>query len=244
MKIVRDIPYAEDFPLQNLDVFMPEGKAEKVFLYFHGGGLERGSKASGDRFADYLTERGIAVVSANYRMYPDAKYPDFLFDAALAVKWTKNFIKETYTEAELYVGGSSAGGYMSMMLCFDERYLSSVGLSNDDISGYFHDAGQPTSHFGIMREKGFNRYKVVVDESAPMYHVGDQKEYSPMRFIVSDNDMPARYEQIKLMIATMKSFNYDMDKVSLKVMSGTHCAYCKDRKLLGSMICEFLDTLK
>ena len=244
MKIVRDIPYAEDFPLQNLDVFMPEGKADKVFLYFHGGGLERGSKASGDRFADYLTERGIAVVSANYRMYPDAKYPDFLVDAALAVKWTKNFIKETYTEAELYVGGSSAGGYMSMMLCFDERYLSSVVLSNDDISGYFHDAGQPTAHFRVLMERGIDDRRIIIDDSAPLYHVGRAPAYPRMRFIVSDNDMENRFEQTMLTLSTMKHFRYTgFDHVIMR--DSKHCSYCGKRdengeSVFGKMIYEFI----
>ena len=73
MKIIRDIPYAQESVAQQLDVYIPEGTVNKVFLYFHGGGLERGDKVKGERFADYLTDRGIAVVSANYRMYPEAQ---------------------------------------------------------------------------------------------------------------------------------------------------------------------------
>ena len=32
MKIIRDIPYAEESAAQELDVYMPEGKAEKFFF--------------------------------------------------------------------------------------------------------------------------------------------------------------------------------------------------------------------
>ena len=244
MKIIRDIPYAEESAAQELDVYMPEGKAEKVFLYFHGGGLERGDKKkSGDRFADYLTERGVAVVSANYRMYPDAKYPEFLCDAAKAVKWTKKFIDDTYPGAELFVGGSSAGGYISMMLCFDKRYLLGVGLSNSDIAGYFHDAGQPTAHFRVLMERGLDDRRIIVDESAPLYFIGTEPSYPRMRFIVSDNDMENRYEQTMLTLSTMRHFRYEgFDHV---VMQSTHCAYCGKRdengeSIFGKMIYDFI----
>ena len=252
MKIIRDIPYAAESIAQELDVFMPEGKADKVFLYFHGGGLERGDKAKGERFADYLTDRGVAVVSANYRMYPEAKYPDYICDAAKAVKWTKEFIAKTFPGAELFVGGSSAGGYISMMLCFDASYLESEGLSNADIEGYFHDAGQPTAHFNVLKyDRGIDSRRIIVDDTAPLYHIGAAEEYSPMRFIVSDNDMKNRFEQTMLVLSTLKHFEYDQSKISHVVMHGTHCKYtCPDQKndrgesLFGEMIFDFISTVK
>ena len=56
-------------------------------MYFHGGGLEAGHNESARHFAPYLIGRGICVVSAAYRMYPDAHYPDFIEDAAETVAW-------------------------------------------------------------------------------------------------------------------------------------------------------------
>ena len=38
------------------------------------------------------------------------------------------------------------------MLCFDEKYLKAVGMLPTDIAGYIHDAGQPTSHFNVLKE--------------------------------------------------------------------------------------------
>ena len=187
MKIIRDIPYCEPYHAEELDLYLPDAEIESVFVYFHGGGLSHGDKKSAQRFASYLTERKIAVVSANYRMYPNAKYPDFIYDAAAAVKWTKENLMETVKSGKIFVGGSSAGGYLSMMLCFDKKYLESVGLSNADIAGYFHDAGQPTAHFRVLVERGIDDRRIIVDESAPIYFVGESASYPKMRFIVSDN---------------------------------------------------------
>lgn len=130
-----------------------------------------------------------------------------------------------------------------MLLCFDLRYLQEVGLSNKDIAGYFHDAGQPTAHFRVLKERNIDSRRVIVDESCPLYHVGVQTDYPPMRFIVSDNDMVGRYEQTMLMLTTLKHFG--VENVDHVVMHGGHCAYIAARdetgeSVFGRMIWEFL----
>ena len=90
MRTFQNIAYGEVCPdKQRLDIYLPDYDTFSVLLYFHGGGLKGGDKASASvvPFCQYLAENGIAVVSANYRMYPDAKYPDFLEDAAEATGW-------------------------------------------------------------------------------------------------------------------------------------------------------------
>ena len=78
-----------------------------------------------------------------------------------------------------------------------------------DISGYVHDSGQPTAHFNVLKEKGMDFRRVIVDETAPLYFVGLEKEYPPMLFIVADQDMENRYEQTVLVLSTMDHFGYD-----------------------------------
>lgn len=230
---------------QILDAYYPEGIINSIFIYFHGGGLEGGTKADALQFAEYLTDRGIAVVSSDYRMYPNAAFPDFIEDSADAVAWvTKN--QESFKDCDnIFVCGSSAGGYISMMLCFDTKYLKSRNIAPDKIKGYIHDSGQPTSHFNVLREKGLDTRRVIVDEAAPMYFVGLEKEYPQMLFLVADNDMQNRYEQTLLMLSTLKHFNYDENKIKLKVIHGTHCAHVfakneNEESIFGKIITDFI----
>ena len=246
MREFKNIAYGND-SAQKLDVYLPDGDVKGNFLYFHGGGLECGDKSCAAVFAPYLNDRGIAVVSANYRMYPDNKYPDFIYDAAKTVAWANEYMREELKCDKLYVGGSSAGGYLSMMLCFDKKYLASVGLDNSVISGYFHDAGQPTAHFNVLKYSGVDPRRVIIDETSALYYVGLEKEYPKMRFIVSDNDMKSRYEQTMLMLSTLDHFGYKgFDHV---VMHGTHCHYCEkcDENgdgVLGKMVFDFIKSLE
>ena len=223
MKTITDVLYGENEAAHRLNVYLPDGEVTGVFVYFHGGGFDHGDKTHADVFAPYLTERGLAIVSANYRMYPDFKYPDFVYDAASAVAWANKYMKEELGCDKLYVGGSSAGGFLSMMLCFDKRYLASVGLDNSVITAYLHDAGQPTAHFNVLKQTGVDPRRIIVDENAPLYYIGLEEKYPAMRFIVSDDDMKNRYEQTMLVLSTMSHFGYEnFDHV---VMHGKHCKY-------------------
>ena len=115
-----------------------------------------------------------------------------------------------------------------MMLCFDKRWLAPYKLPADAVTAYFHDAGQPTTHFNVLRERGIDSRRVIVDEAAPLYHIGESEAYPTMHFIVSDNDMANRYEQTMLVLGTLKHLGYDMSKVSHQVMHGKHCQYVRE----------------
>ena len=243
MKKIIDICYNENTQ-QYLDVYLPECDAFPVLLYFHGGGLEGGDKSGAGLFFDYLTSHGIAVVSANYRMYPRAKYPDFLIDAADATAWTAKQMEKYGKIKGIYISGSSAGGYIAQMLCFDKSWLSPHGISPTDLAGFVFDAGQPTCHFNVLRERGLDTRRVIVDDSAPLYHIGESEQYPPMLVIVSDHDMRNRYEQTQLMVSTLKHFGH-ADKVYVKVMNGTHCAYIgaadeKGESVFGKLVSGFI----
>ena len=245
MKVFKDVRYAE-YPPCELDIFLPESDEFSVMVYFHGGGLEAGSRHVPEHIAEYLTARNIGFVSVEYRMYPDARYPDFLVDCAASVAWVKKHISEYGGRCTgIYAGGSSAGGYISMMLCFDKKYLNMFGMEPTDLKGYFHDAGQPTCHYNVCRERGMDTRRIVVDESSMLYHIGTAKEYAPMIFIISDNDIENRYEQTMLAISTIKHFGYK-DPI-VKKMHGTHCHYVQaldenGESMLGKMIYEFIET--
>jgi len=241
MKTYLALPYQKGSKPQTLDIYTPDQAAEAIFVYFHGGGLTGGNSSGAGRYSQFLTDRKIAVVSCNYRLYPDAKYPDFIEDAADAVAWVYQNGPDFCGCNKVYVGGSSAGGYLSMMLCFNQKYLKERGMSNENIAGYFHDAGQPTSHFNVLKEMGKDSRRLIVDETAPLYYIGLEKSYPPMRFIVSDQDMQNRYEQTMLVLSTLKHFGYT--GYDFQLMHGRHCAYCKADENgyspLGEMFYDF-----
>lgn len=231
-----------------LDLYLPDAPSFDLFLYFHGGGLEAGHKAGDPAVYETLAAHGVAVASADYRMYPDAKYPDFVEDAARCAAFVHAHIGAYGQCRRIFIGGSSAGGYLSMMLCFDPRWLGAYGLTACDFTGFVHDAGQPTKHFNVLREMGEDTRRIVVDETAPLYHVCANACYPPMLFIVSDDDIKGRYEQTMLMLATLEHMGHDRARFELAVMHGGHCAYVNRRDEqgegeLGKLVLRFIDSI-
>ncbi len=243
MKIINDITYTQlGHPRHKLDVYVPDCDTFPVFVYFHGGGIQGGNKGP-SKFLETLAESGIGVVSANYRMYPEAHYPEFICDAAAAVAWAQNNMGEYGTVTGIFVGGSSAGGYLSQMLCFDKKYLAPYKIDPDNLAGYIHDAGQPTVHFNVLRERGIDSKRILVDEAAPLYHVTEGRDYAPMCILSSEFDIENRLEQTKLLISTLKHMGADMEKVEFNYMEGwRHCKYVNTLNAEG--VNEFVEIIK
>ena len=132
-----------------------------------------------------------------------------------------------------------------MMLCFDKSWLGKHDISPMKIAGFIHDAGQPTAHFTVLKYSGIDSKRVIVNEMAPLYHIGVDEEYPPMLFIVSDNDMQNRYEQTMLVMSTLKHFGHEGDNVKLVVMHGRHCQYTHDfdenqNNVFGKLVVDYI----
>jgi hypothetical protein len=65
-----------------------------------------------------------------------------------------------------------------------------------------------------------------------------------MLFIVSDDDMPGRYAQTELVIATLRHFGYDEEKFDVCVMRGKHCHYVRQPGVFSEIIAEFIEKCK
>ena len=224
MRVFPEIPYVEGgHREQKLSLYLPEADGFPLFVYFHGGGFVSGGCSMWGKAAETLTRHGIGVCSVGYRIYPEASYPDFIRDGAMGVAYIKKHIAEYGGTDRIFIGGTSAGAYLSMMLAFDPRWLGMHRLKATDFAGFFHHTGQPTTHFNVLKERGMDYRRAVVDEAAPLYHISDAT-YPPMVFTASDHDMPARLEQNKLVLATLASFGQDMSRFTFLLEEGTHSA--------------------
>ncbi len=207
---------------QKLDLLLPDTDGFDTIVWFHGGGIESGSRTADD-VPFGIVENGIAVASAEYRMYPHAKYPDFIEDAAAAVAFTMKKAKELGGNGRVFVGGSSAGAYLTMMLCMNPSFLAAVGVSQDDIVGYYSDAAQMFTHFNVLREMGLDTRLQHLDEKAPMYYINENLKLRPVQLVYYTNDIPCRPEENELFYVAVKRFLPDADIAKVQ-LEGKHCS--------------------
>lgn len=186
-----------------LDVYVPKnGKGFATLVWFHGGGLTGGSKEKME-LARSLAAAGIAVVVPNYRLSPKAKYPAYIQDAAAAIAWTHSHVAEHGGDArKLFIGGHSAGGYLTLMLGMDARYLGDLGVQPSAIAGLIPVSGQTMTHYTVREERGIGKFTVTADEAAPVFFA--RKNTPPFLVLYADHDMAARAEENAYFVALMK----------------------------------------
>ena len=96
-------------------LYAPNSDSLPVLLYFHGGGFTVGSINTHDllcRQLSYLAH--CAVISVDYRLAPEHKFPTAANDAWDALQWLALHAADLGLDAtRLAVGGDSAGGTLA-----------------------------------------------------------------------------------------------------------------------------------
>ncbi|MHC1682050.1 MAG: alpha/beta hydrolase [Clostridiaceae bacterium] len=112
-----------DIPLK----IYTSNKSEKMpaIVFIHGGGFLGGSTKTVDNACRYLAEKieGV-VVSVDYRLCPEHRFPQGLHDCFYTIKWLYENAKELKVNKDaIGVSGDSAGGNLSAVCSLMDRDL-------------------------------------------------------------------------------------------------------------------------
>jgi acetyl esterase/lipase len=123
-----DIRYG-DLPRQSLDVYVPAGAWNRpTVVFWYGGMWTKGSKEQYRFVGAALANAGYVAILPDYRLYPSVRFPDFVDDGALALKWAREHAAELGGDPRsIFIMGHSAGAHLAALLALDERYLRNVG---------------------------------------------------------------------------------------------------------------------
>ena len=106
-------------PKETLDVFPPSnGRAgAPALIYIHGGYWQMSDKDDTTYIAPAYLDAGIAFITLNYTLAPDADIDLMVDQCRRAVAWIwKNAAEIGVDPERLYVAGHSAGGHLTAML--------------------------------------------------------------------------------------------------------------------------------
>lgn len=92
-------------------------------VYYHGGGFVFGSIDTHDHVCRRISRLGeVAVISVDYRLAPEHKFPTAVEDAYAALKWvTDNATKLGLDSGRIAVAGDSAGGNLATVVSIIDR---------------------------------------------------------------------------------------------------------------------------
>lgn len=191
MKVQRNIAYTDPADAQRrLDVYSPTvGKNHPIAIWIHGGGWRRGDKAAVQRKPEAFFEKGYVFVSVNYRFVPDVSVNEMTGDIAKAINWVHDHAVEHGGSPEtIFVMGHSAGAHLAALVCTDDRYLKTEGLSLANIKGCVpvdtaaYDVPSQVKNIGSLRK---STYTSVFGEDEK-----SQKELSPMSYVAKSKEIP------------------------------------------------------
>ena len=126
--VTRDVVFDAERDLA-LDVYRPvEAQGAPLVVFFWGGSWQTGDRSTYAFLGRTLASRGFVVMIPDYRVYPEVRYPDFLYDSARSVAWARAHARDYGGDpARLSLMGHSAGAYNVAMMVTDDRYLEAVG---------------------------------------------------------------------------------------------------------------------
>ena len=144
-RVQASVPYGP-LPRQRLDVYAPRQPAPPggfpLVVFFYGGSWNRGERADYRFVGEAMAARGVLTLVADYRLYPEVRYPDFLADCALALAHgLREGARLGGNPRRSFVMGHSAGAYNAAMLALDAKRLAASGHAPAELAGWIGLAG-------------------------------------------------------------------------------------------------------
>ena len=137
----RRIPAKADAPDVDILIYTPVGDGPfPAILHIHGGGFVTGDTRRADgSHRRRARETGAVVVSVNYRLAPETRWPGPLEDCHAALNWLHEQAAALNVDAtRLAIMGDSAGGGLAAglaLLARDEGAVDPVDVGTDACHG-------------------------------------------------------------------------------------------------------------
>ncbi|MGH8189111.1 MAG: alpha/beta hydrolase, partial [Steroidobacteraceae bacterium] len=203
-----DVPagcHAEDVPLPGTEhsvparLYRPATDAwppSSMVVFLHGGGWSMGDLECYDFFMrDLCVRSGASILSVEYRLAPEHKYPAALDDGLAAVRWATSLTRAHAGDAaRVAVMGDSAGGNLAAVIARRLHIEGRIRLAGQLLLYPMLDVSQPHAAYPSRMRYGDGEYLLTresIDTAATWYLDGigrrDDPDVSPL--LVEDLSM-------------------------------------------------------
>jgi acetyl esterase len=152
--LIADQPYRPGDPDALLDVYFPDrinGSAERlpVIVWTHGGGWVHGNKALVAPYYQLLASKGYVVISLDYTLAPEGKYPTPVHQINAALSYIQQNAERFHADVDrVFMAGDSAGAQLTSQVAaiirdpaFAEECGIAPALSADRLRGVILHCG-------------------------------------------------------------------------------------------------------
>ncbi|MEH7309021.1 alpha/beta hydrolase [Neobacillus drentensis] len=201
----RMIPVADDAEIK-VRIYTPEGQGPfPLFVYYHGGGWVIGDLETADPSCRMIANRtGRVVVSVDYRLAPEYRFPIPVEDSYAALKWvSENAAALNGNASNLVVGGDSAGGNLSAVVSLIAKEQNGPDIAAQVLIYPVTALGYDTKSYeefqqgyGLDRDlmKWFGNYYINSEEETKNKYIApllaeDLSNLPPAYVLTAENDV-------------------------------------------------------
>jgi acetyl esterase len=174
-------------------LYAPSHAVLPVLVYFHGGGFVIGSVATHDGLCRQLSHLAqCAVLSVDYRLAPEHKFPTAHNDAWDAVQWVaQQGPANLWDVSRIALGGDSAGGTLAAACAIEARNaglaLALQLLFYPGCAGHQNTPSHRTFGHGFVLEEPHITF--FFDHYVRDVHDRDDWRFAPMDGLTSDGQV-------------------------------------------------------
>lgn len=243
-----DIPYGDESENQRMDIYLPNGNGLfPTVMHIHGGAWMADSKRCMDTACIFkIISQGYALVTVDYRLSGEAKWPAQFLDVRTAASFIKHKGgKYGLRTDKLVVWGNSAGGHLAQMLAANgitetekvDGLISWYGLGNLTADNEEEGKRYPIE---LLIGKKFEEDPQSYLEASPYKHV--KKDFPPALFQHGIEDKLVSWKQSEKMFRRVTEI-CDPTRAKLELFPGGHGAPAiKDDENIRRCI-QFFDSL-
>jgi acetyl esterase/lipase len=215
-RIHRGVAYGAD-PRQKLNVYVPSGLTAPapVVLFFYGGGWQGGNRNDYLAFGQAFSSAGMVAAVADYRLYPQVKYPGFVEDSARALAFVRAQAAQYGGDPDrIFLAGHSAGAYNAVMVASEPKFLAAQGGNLNWIRGVIGIAG-PYNFLPMSDPVYVDMFHGTNNtDSMPVHHVDGPRP--PMLLISGSEDDTVSLSNTNDMSERLKRFGSDVKVIFYK----------------------------
>lgn len=133
LDVFRGIPTLVTRPVEIIRFAKPNGVPLSLNLYrpsqvgkhpaivmIHGGGWQNGSPNDNTEFSQYMAAQGYSVISIDYRLAPQHRFPAQLEDVRTAIAYIREHADELEVDVNrMALMGRSAGAHLAMLAAYE-----------------------------------------------------------------------------------------------------------------------------
>lgn len=174
---IRQIPYKKtDDRILSLDAYIPQNFDTRYpcLILVHGGGWRSGNKEMMATMANALAHQFV-VLSVEYRLSLEAKFPAAYTDLIDAVLWAKSQKQLPIDTARIAVIGTSSGGQLASLLGTNsdankKAYVQAV-VNIDGIVAFNHPESEEGEMASFWLGGTYDQEPAQWEKASPLYQV-------------------------------------------------------------------------